>query len=375
MECGVIVFDGVVEKVARGRVEVFRIEAFIAQRVFRGVFIGPVAEYGGYGQPPFAFRKLPLELRIVFHGHGNGAYGKKGIEPGDALPLEGIKAVSFGLPVEVIENIADDFPHALRGIEHLFGIDGPHLFILNIIGHFYGVHIVDAERKHVSVVDGVHNGVGVELVAEGLRRGPHAEIAAASGIFCKDGRTGKAENMIFFEGMDYFQVHVAELGAVALVENDDDVLFIRLVPGIAADEHVQLLDGGNDDARVGIFELLLQHAGGGVAVGGPLLELFIFLHGLVIQILAVDHEKHLVDAGHPAGQLCGLEGGQRFSAARGVPDIAPGSERALLMVVAGNLYAGKDAFRRGDLVRAHDEKKLFRREHAKTRENVEQRML
>ena len=162
---------------------------------------------------------------------------------------------------------------------------------------------------------------------------------------------------------------------MALVENDDDVLFIRLVPGIAADEHVQFLDGGNDDARVGIFELLLQYLCGCVAVGGPLLELFIFLHGVVIQILAVDHKEHLVDAGHPAGQLCGLERGQRFSAARGVPDIAPGSERALLMVVAGNLYAGKDAFRRGDLVRAHDEKKLFRGEHAKARENVEQRML
>ena len=45
--------------------------------------------------------------------------------------------------------------------------------------------------------------------------------------------------MIFLEGVDYFQVHVAELAAVTLVENDDVVF------GIPADEHIQLLNYGD----------------------------------------------------------------------------------------------------------------------------------
>ena len=40
------------------------------------------------------------------------------------------------------------------------------MFIPNVVGHFYGVHVVDAEMQNIAVVDGVYDGVGVELVAE-----------------------------------------------------------------------------------------------------------------------------------------------------------------------------------------------------------------
>ena len=92
-------------------------------------------------------------------------------------------------------------------------------------------------------------------------------------------------------------MHITELAAVALVKNDHNVLLVDLMPRIFLDEGRQLLDGGNDDMCFRVFQLAFQNRGASVGVCRSLLEAVIFLHSLVVQILAVYHKQHLVDVG------------------------------------------------------------------------------
>lgn len=95
----------------------------------------------------------------------------------------------------------------------------------------------------------------------------------------------------------------------------------------------ELLNGGDDDPRVRVFQLLLQHRGRGVGVGRAFLEALVFAHGLVVQILAIHHEQHLVDVRQATGELGGLEAGQRLARARGVPDVTTRRHSAELAVI------------------------------------------
>jgi hypothetical protein len=54
-------------------------------------------------------------------------------------------------------------------------------------------------------------------------------------------------------------MHVAELRAVALVEDDHDVPVVDGVPLVRRNERGELLDRRDDDARAWVLELLLQH--------------------------------------------------------------------------------------------------------------------
>ena len=49
--------------------------------------------------------------------------------------------------------------------------------------------------------------------------------------------------------------------------------------------------------RITVFQLPLQHPGGGIAVGRSLLKAVILLHRLVVQVLPIDHKEDLVDVG------------------------------------------------------------------------------
>src|SRR3546814_5423268 len=65
--------------------------------------------------------------------------------------------------------------------------------------------------------------------------------------------------MIALEGAGDLRVHVAELAAVAFVEDHHDMRVIDRVLLVTGDEAGKLLDRRDDDARVGVFQLPLQH--------------------------------------------------------------------------------------------------------------------
>src|SRR5690625_2319150 len=123
------------------------------------------------------------------------------------------------------------------------------------------------KAQHIAVIDGVGDGVGVQLLFEDVLRGAVAAYGAidllVAGVFIKDGRAGKAEQLCPGEkGFDGLVV-VAKLGAVALVEDDDDTLvaqrgqaflvslpalFFMLLGPFAGfiQRQAELLNGGDD---------------------------------------------------------------------------------------------------------------------------------
>ena len=366
----VIVLNGGVQKIARGLVQRVRLKAFLRQRIFGIVFIRSKAEDRHNGQIAVLLGKLAFELRVVFHRHRDGADGKDGVEARHTLTLEGIKAVAFRFLVKMLQRVADDLADALRRAHCLFNVDGPNLRVFHVILFLDRVHIVDAEWQDVPIIDRVHDRVGVELVAKRLLRGAKVWILAGPGVDGEDRRAGEAKQMIVLEGLRNGLVHISELAAVALVEDDDKMLPERRVAFVFAHKNVEFLDRRDDDPRVRVFHLPLQNGGAGVAVRCALFKAVVFLHRLIIQVLAVYDEQHLVDIRQLRRQLCGLERRERLAASRRVPDVAARLDAAVLLVGRGDFDAIENSLRCRDLIRAHDEQQIFRGKHAIARQDA-----
>ena len=177
--------------------------------------------------------------------------------------------------------------------------------------------------------------------------------------------------MVVAEGSRDVGVHVAELAAVAFVEDEDDVPGVDGVPAVALDEGRKLLDGGDDDRRGRVVDLLGELACGLVGGDGPLGEGVIFADSLMVEVLTVDDEEDLIDPLHAGGELRGLEGREGLSGAGRVPDVSAGGDGACLLVHTGGLDALEDRFGRGDLVGAHHEEFIAGVEHAVARKDGE----
>ena len=81
--------------------------------------------------------------------------------------------------VEVIEYITYHLLDARFVGKRLFGVDTDHLGIRDLCLATHGVNVVDLERQHVAVFDGIDDSVGMELVAKDLRR----TMQAHCGVF------------------------------------------------------------------------------------------------------------------------------------------------------------------------------------------------
>ena len=170
-------------------------------------------------------------------------------------------------------------------------------------------------------------------------------------------------------------VHVTELAAVALVEDQHHVFAEDLVVPVALHEDRKLLDRRDDDPRARILQLALQLRGRGVRVRRPLLEPVVLPHRLVVQILAVNHEQHLVHVRQPACELRGLEARQRLPGPGRVPDVAAGLDLAGQLVVGGGHDPLQDPLGRDDLIRPHHQQLAVHIEHAIPGQDVQQRVL
>ena len=134
---------------------------------------------------------------------------------------------------------------------------------------------------------------------------------------------------------------IAELGAVAFVEDEDDAFIfqlfeLRLIGGLAVSGPLliplavliecqpQLLDGG-DDHLVGVVvrqQAAHQGSGVGVFLHTAFLETVELLAGLAVEVLTIHHKHALVNVRVLLEQGGGLEGGERLAAAGGMPDEA-----------------------------------------------------
>src|SRR5690606_2609164 len=189
------------------------------------------------------------------------------------------------------------------------------------------------------------------------------------GVFLENGRAGEAEELgVREEPLDGL-VALAELGAVALVEDDDDALVaegfeefavglaalplaLAVAPAVFVEREAELLDGGDDDfVGLVVGEQAADERGGvGVGLDAAFLKAVELVARLAIEILAVHDVETLVDGWIVAEERGGLEGRARLAAARGVPDVA---------VAAALLDAVDDGLDGVDLIRAHHEELLL----------------
>ena len=105
--------------------------------------------------------------------------------------------------------------------------------------------------------------------------------------------------------------------------------------------------------------MLFQNRRTGIAVGSTLLKAVIFLHGLVIEILAVYDKENLINKIELRSQSCSLEAGQGLTTAGSMPDKTASGYVAVFLVVMRNLYAVQDTFRCRNLIRTHNHQHLF----------------
>ena len=314
MEHLIVILNGCVQKIPTALVEVrgvFRV--FLVQNPVCFGFVGSIAVNGGNAQPlGRVYRHLLLEFLIIQLRHRHRSHAENRIKAADTLLLldflhcttlgrgnlrhirqqiELIRFVSpIGFLVKVVKDILGHQRDALGCHECFFPVNIPDLFIVHIQLCVHRLDVVHTERQHILVVDGIHDGISMQLVTKGLCRGKITWVSRSSCIGRKNRGACEAKQMVFFEIVNNGLVHITELATVALVKDDHNVLLIDLMPRILFDEGRQLLDGGNDDMCFRVFQLTFQYRGAGVGVCCALLKAVILLHGLVVQVLAVYHE-------------------------------------------------------------------------------------
>ena len=129
--------------------------------------------------------------------------------------------------------------------------------------------------------------------------------------------------------------------------------------GILFDECSELLNGGNDDfPGLSSSSWRFRDCRGGVAVRRALLKAVVFLHRLVVQVLAVNDEKHLVDVVQLGGKLRCFEEVSVFPLPV-VCQMYRGPLRCRIScAVVGDLNAVQNALGGNNLVGTHDQQQI-----------------
>ena len=160
-----------------------------------------------------------------------------------------------------------------------------------------------------------------------------------------------------------------ELGAVALIEDEDDAFVLQdfqqllvgglvvLLPLLVAlagliQREAELLNGGDDDLVGVVLGKQAADEGGGVGVflNAAFLEAVELLPRLAVEVFAVHDEDALVNGIVFLQQRGGLEGGECLAAAGGVPD------EAVAIIIINALHHVLHGI---DLIRPHDHELLL----------------
>ena len=150
---------------------------------------------------------------------------------------------------------------------------------------------------------------GIQLRASIEHIGGRSAVLAL--VCLEDGRPREADVVRVAEVALDIAVHLAELAAMALVDDEHDLLVaVRIhqpfVP-LVLDGVRHLLNRRHDEAPVRLPQLLHQHGRRIRAVHAPLLEGVVLVDRLVVQILAVNQEDDLVHPRLVAQKLRQLE--------------------------------------------------------------------
>ena len=111
----------------------------------------------------------------------------------------------------MFQNVVCHVSDTLCAKQRCFRVDCFHLFISYRRFFFHRVHVINAERQHVAIVDSIHDGIGVQFVAKCLGRRLQIMMLARPGVLCKNWCAGKAENMIILEILSDTYMHITKL--------------------------------------------------------------------------------------------------------------------------------------------------------------------
>ena len=146
--------------------------------------------------------------------------------------------------------------------------------------------------NHVAVQAGIQLRAGIEHI------GGRSAVLALVGF--EDGRSREADVVRVAEVALDVAVHLAELAAMALVDDEHDffvaVRIHQLFVPLALDGVRHLLNRRHDEPPVRLPQLLYQHGRRIRTVHAPFLEGVVLVYRLVVQILTVNQEDDLV---HP----------------------------------------------------------------------------
>ena len=81
---------------------------------------------------------------------------------------ESVEGTPLGLLVKVVKDVLDNLGDPFRGGHCLLPVNCRYLLVQDALLLLDGVDVVNPERKDILIIDGIHNGVGVELVPKGL---------------------------------------------------------------------------------------------------------------------------------------------------------------------------------------------------------------
>ena len=218
---------------------------------------------------------------------------------------DGIKAASAGGGIVLAEDGFDDgaFGDSLAGLRRVFTI---------------GLEVVHMEAQDIPVLNGMGDGVGVELLLEEVLCGAHGGLGVHDlllrGIGLEDGRAGEAKELGQRKEFLNRLVVLTELRSMALIEDEDDALVLEgfelllegglsfLAPLLVAlavfiQREAELLDGGDDDLVRVVFGEQAANEGRGVGVflDATFLKLVELLARLTVEVFAVNDEDTFVD--------------------------------------------------------------------------------
>ena len=165
------------------------------------------------------------------------------------------------------------------------------------------------------------------------------------GIFNKNGRTRETENLKIVEEFHDVFVALTEMASVTFIKYHDNFLIAHalntLVIVVTGDGTVQFLNSRNDNFAVPSKSIDEMTCVVGI-VNGTRLKGFVFRLGLCVEVVAVNHEQHLIYSVNLTHQLCRLERSQGLSCACRVPNVA---------VLVGVLHTVENLFNCIELIR------------------------
>ena len=239
-------------------------------------------------------------LRLIAGGGDFGNVGQR------------VKQIAFiaatGFLVEMLKDIFRNEMNPCRGFKCLFAVNVANFLIINIRINVHSLNVIHAEGEDVFIIDSVDDSISVDSVAKCLLGSKTAGILGGDfGIERENGRPRKAEHVVLLEVTNNRFMHVAKLAAVTLVKDNHNLFAVYSVRLVFLDKGREFLNGRYDDFRIGIGQLLFQYLCGSIAVSRALLETVVFPHGLIIQVFAVNDEKHFVNKRQARGNASRLE--------------------------------------------------------------------